>query len=117
MKISDIANVITEEIIIDRKERKYNLDDVEVNFKFTTKTKHPFKTEYSCIKKYNGQYGMISIYNCNYDDALDICNKFIEKVRKDTGYDIAFPCSNYSNCSCFGYKFQVIFGKEIKGGE
>ena len=62
MKISDIANVITEEIIIDRKERKYTLDDVKIDFKFTSKTKRPFTNSEHPGKTYNGQYGMIYIY-------------------------------------------------------
>ena len=114
MKISDIANVITEEIIIDRKERKYTLDDVKIDFKFTSKRKNPFTNSEHPGKRYNGQYGMISISDCNPDDAIDLANKFAEKIAKEYGYDIGFPCKNYSNCSCFRYIFQAIFGKEIK---
>ena len=48
---------------------------------------------------------------------IDVAYKFTEKVRNDIGYDIAFPCKIYNNYSCFGYVFQIIFGKEIKEGE
>ena len=106
-----IANAITEEIIIDRKERKYNIDGVEISFKFTSKTKKPFRAENS-DKLYNGQYGMLYIYHCDPEYVIDVAFEFAEKVRKEIGYDIAFPCSNYHGC--FGYKFQIIFGKEIK---
>ena len=114
MNINEIANVITEEFIIDRKERKFNLDGVEVNFKFTSKTKRPFTAE-NPDKVYNGQYGMISIYHCDPEYMSDVCDIFIEKIRNDIGYDIGFLCSNYH--IHYGYKFQVIFGKEIKEGE
>ena len=83
-------------------------------FGFSSKINKPFITE-KFGPKYEGENW---IFYCDkkdytYDEAWAKCNKMIESVKEEYGYDLGFIHKQFYNG--FRHKFGVLFGRKLKG--